>query len=384
MKKAKKIAIIVFSIVAVLLIVDIVFRVKHISLDDVLFYSYAEKQAYNDTTEQRILCMVTDSLSTIPPKFSYLTQVGHLSDYETPQTAHRRPKNLPIAETSLIAVDQRENKIAALYLQEEAQFSDTLIWLAISMDDGLSYRYFNTGLTNNHCYAFSSSSKLPLFLNDTVLQVVVNIVELDTDIEFCGKWYEYKTVDSNVVLHLNCNEIALDSDSDGLTNIIEQRMLLNSNNRDTDNDGVPDNVDTNPRFASAITSDNELYNTLLNMHEVGASLNSYGSLVPLSNTTKAIASKQIETTYLIITDNEAITQILPLKNRYIVMTYHEYEQYKKQFPSSYHHYSLNIYECTFAFNSYKVGISNEISGDVYVFSKTKGKYLYERILSWIS
>ena len=61
---------------------------------------------------------------------------------------------------------------------------------------------------------------------------------------------KYEVVQDGLLLTIDIATLQRDSDSDGLTDIIEKKYYYtNPNNPDTDGDGVPDNLDLNPRRA---------------------------------------------------------------------------------------------------------------------------------------
>lgn len=136
-------------------------------------------------------------------------------------------------------------------------------WVAISYSKGKNWNYYYTGITENYPYVFKQNSTLPLLKNDSILEIECVKVHKEV-MDLMLPLLSRKTViKDSVFISVNLNEIIKDSDNDGITDVVENRFLLNPYNADTDGDGIPDGIDGNPRFKSKKTEIGILYQLLL-------------------------------------------------------------------------------------------------------------------------
>jgi len=274
----------------------------------------------------------------------------------------------------LLTFGSYKNKIAILYNYNEYVGYDG-ISLAISEDKGLTYKTYYTGLTNNYFYKFKENTNFPLFANDSVLQIPVDIVRetrhmtLPFDI---GNRFE--TLDSTLVVSFNLKEITKDSDHDNLTDLEEKNMNLNPFNKDTDADGIQDDIDTNPRFKSKRDYFSSVYEAILedNTLRVTGGIGEYEFILNKSSISSAknLKNFKIRKTMLLVSDDKTLQTIFPSYTRVIIMSKAEFKKYKLANPSASVDEEILIFKCNYWPTAYQLHISTMNPTYDYILKKT--------------
>jgi hypothetical protein len=205
-------------------------------------------------------------------------------------------------------------------------------WIVLSTDNGKSWKKYFTGLTVNKNYYFKNNSKIPLWKNSHILQIEAVKVKKISDRILPIKMEEFQTIRDSIAILLDLSKITLDSDHDGLTDIVEDRMLLNPINPDTDSDGIIDSKDKNPRFKTIKSSKSILYEILMKSYLYYDNDNYQ---IDLSNLPKIKKNNcdngRHDLISIFVTDDKEI-QGLELKNEsLIVMSSKEYEKYRLKY-----------------------------------------------------
>jgi hypothetical protein len=117
-------------------------------------------------------------------------------------------------------------------------------FLLRSGDSGLSWDeplYLGCGLADS--YVVRQSSSIPLILGDKV--------QLHCGVLQKGERYVKTVPGGDVLLEFSLTELRRDSDGDGLTDLVERRLLTDPGNRDTDGDGIEDKDDMLPHVPAS-------------------------------------------------------------------------------------------------------------------------------------
>lgn len=136
-------------------------------------------------------------------------------------------------------------------------------WLLISKNDGGSWQQVYLGLGDHRPFHALTLASVPLLDVKGVVRVVVDDAPLrEATITFPPVAKQATTVRSGVVLEASLSALTKDSDGDQLTDLVEERLLLDPMRKDTDGDGVPDGADATPRLDDRLpaTPLAEMYN----------------------------------------------------------------------------------------------------------------------------
>jgi hypothetical protein len=134
------------------------------------------------------------------------------------------------------------------YVDPTGEVSGGGYWLHLSPDHGHSWRPpLYLGLEQYVPYVVAPRSRLPLVRGRT-LQIEVQVREIDIErIMFPPVAVPTKRQAKDLYIELSLDEIERDSDGDGLTDILEEKLGTNPNDPDTDHDGLRDDVDPIPQ-----------------------------------------------------------------------------------------------------------------------------------------
>ena len=139
-------------------------------------------------------------------------------------------------------------------------------WIVHSANGGRTWDApLYTGLRENMPYVVVPASRLPL-TTAAGLQIEVQLRELDlASITFPPVGLQMKREANDLYLEFEWATLRRDSDGDGLTDLVEERLATDPHNRDTDGDGVPDARDSMPQVArsAARTAESEVLDKVL-------------------------------------------------------------------------------------------------------------------------
>ncbi len=120
-------------------------------------------------------------------------------------------------------------------------------WLALSRERGRAWKKYPLGFRFFEPYVIRAASNLPLVSGDR-LQIEADVRELDEQsITFPPTDLRAKRVETGICIEAALADIEKDSDGDGLTDIAEERLITDPNDRDTDGDGIRDGRDALPQ-----------------------------------------------------------------------------------------------------------------------------------------
>lgn len=230
-----------------------------------------------------------------------------------------------------------KNNQAVIY--EDDKFNSCFesgYWIELSDDYGRNWKQYYTGITVNKKYYFKCNSKIPLWKSSTVLQIEAVKVKKISDRILLGKAEEFVTIRDSIAIELDISKIIKDSDNDGLTDIVEERMLLNPYNPDTDDDGVTDAKDKNPRFKRNKTSKSVLYEALMGKYSFKDNTNYQIDLFNLPKIKKnRFHNTDRELISIFVTNDKELLGLELEKETLIVMSSKEYEKYRLKYPFSF-------------------------------------------------
>jgi hypothetical protein len=276
----------------------------------------------------------------------------------------------PIVKKDIVKFGNLKNNQAIVYVDDI--YNDCFergYWIALSNDNGKNWEQYYTGLTVNKNYYFKSNSKIPLWKNSNTLQVEAAEVKTISERILPSKSEEFAAVRDSLAIQFDLSKITLDSDNDGLTNIVEEKMLLNSNNPDTDGDGIIDSKDRNPRFKSKKTAKSILYEALMEKYIFE---NNVDYQIDLSKLPKKrnYPQKYTISISIFVTDDINVKGLEFDNETLVVMTSKEYKAYKQKYPFSFAKKNFSkMFLCDNEKNVYLIKTSSCMSGGTYLIKK---------------
>ncbi len=278
----------------------------------------------------------------------------------------------PIDRIDTIKYGFFKNYQAAIYIDNlYSSCFEEGYWIALTVDNGKNWKKYYTGLTVNKKFYFKENSKITLFKNSQTLQIEAATVRKVSDRVIMLKPEEFAIVKDSIAVCFDISKITLDSDNDGLTDIVEDRMLLNRYNSDTDGDGIIDSKDKNPRFKTNKTAKSILYEVLMESH-LYYSADSYRiDLLNLPTINKFNFSKERQDLVSIfVTDDKEVLGLELNCETLIIMSSKEYEKYKLKYPFSFSKRDYSkMFICDDENHIYLIETSGCSSGSTYLIKK---------------
>jgi hypothetical protein len=256
-----------------------------------------------------------------------------------------------------VRLERNRNEVAGVAISDTldpvGELGSGGYWIVHSSNGGRTWDApLYTGLRQNMPYVVVPSSKLPL-LTRAGVQIEVQVRELDVEsITFPPVDLQMKREANDLFIEFAWSALRRDSDSDGLTDLVEERIATDPHNRDTDGDGIADAEDRLPQVARATTTAEG---------EVLARLFGGGA------------------THFLIGDRVSF----PSKGRIVFFTPAEHARYEQKFGPSYFEaveYLLVRRDGKKAF----VYIDQTWAGQTYELTKTKGGWIVKELGGWIT
>lgn len=302
----------------------------------------------------------------------------------------RKDKIGIIPKMSVLKQDIFKNNWAIIYINSEYDdfiFGGWGYWLALSKDKGASWKKYYTNITENHNLYFKRNSNISLWKDSNTIQIEATIVRKISETMHPIP-AEFETIQDSIAVQLDISKITLDSDMDGLTDIVEDKMLLNPKNPDTDGDGIIDGDDKNPRFKSIHTEKALIYQTIMeNFHPTKKGVMEIDIRKPpiYSKNCSDDRYEDFNSVNLLVTDDKDLQGINLHNVTMIIVTNKEYEDYKKKYPAHFikSNYS-KMFKCDRKKDTYKVHTSHFTGGSTYVIEKTLAGWKIFLLSNWIS
>ncbi|ALR30721.1 hypothetical protein ATE47_09355 [Chryseobacterium sp. IHB B 17019] len=304
-----------------------------------------------------------------------------------------------IPEPLIIKSGKLDHSIAVLYQTED--YYKSKYYIAISNDEGKTWKNFYTGLIKNFNYVFKNNSQFPLWKDKYHIQIEADIVRMAEPMNFPGPQEKYETVKNNALISINLNEIIKDSDKDGFNDLEENlELFTNPLSYDTDNDGIYDYEDKNPKYKEANNDFTRLLQGILyGDYPVteGSDIRESEFIINFKTFEKDFKNpslyffekeKKFSDSFdfrVMITDNGYLKQITPVGNKIIVLTSQEFAAYMKiNFMNRYMPHYSKLFKCQDKEDSYLFIVDNIWMGYTYLIKRIPDGWLIKTVSSWQS
>lgn len=243
---------------------------------------------------------------------------------EAIEKQRRAKKIADIYYALILRYDSIGDRKVILYRDSELEERNFGYWIAISDDNGQSWKKYYTGLVENHFYFLKPNPKIRLIKNKSTIQVEAALVRKIVQETLPVGAPEFELVKDNLVLEIDLDKVMADSDQDGLTDIMETKFFTNPLKNDTDGDGIDDLTDRNPRYKNVANKYSILYRNIVENN--GDSIVYFVDRGVSRDQTENIISKVT----LIITDDPNLLHLTGTIRQYIILTTKEFKKYKKK------------------------------------------------------
>jgi hypothetical protein len=312
------------------------------------------------------------------------------SKFDSVMQAIENEKIGGISKMSIIKQERLGDKWAILYADSKYDnfiYGGWGYWIALSENNGKSWKHYYTGLTENCHYFFKRNSVIPLWKDSATIQIESAVVRQVSEVAH-PRPAEFELIQDSIAILMDISSIIKDSDNDGLTDIVENKMMLNPNNTDSDGDGIIDSADKNPRYKSVKTDKSIIYEALMDNFRP----NKKGEMdIDLAKPLSYEMNKEdslfmdFESVYLLITDDKELQGLNFQNSTMIIMTSKEYEGYKFKYPSHFIESNCSkMYKCDKKVNTFKINTFQFTGGLSYIVRKTKKGWKIRMLSCWIS
>lgn len=357
-------------------------------------YPSREESEYNETNKSEPFKLLNiEEILNFKSEFCSIDTLYIYMKYQDPlDSANRKPMNFTeskyykgIKKNRIIKHEKKESLEVIIYTRDEFEsfengfygyYSQSGIWIAISKNSNDNWKYYYTGMVQNKPLYLKWFSAIPLIQNDSTIQIEASFMrEIAPFTHSCHALHE--VVKDGVYVKFHIPTITLDSDNDGLTDIVENKLFTDKFNSDTDNDGITDNLDMNPRKNLKRTEKTLFYEDVINKQFTKNS-----SCIPLlnvSNVPKSIVTDTTET-IMIVTDNPDLMAVQPKIQRIIFLTNEEFKQSNNLFKTELYEVRFSpLFKVGIEQNGYKIQVSSDTWVKVYLLTLSED-YLFYKVI----
>lgn len=291
-----------------------------------------------------------------------------------------------IEKSQILKYEKSGENEAFIYVSskyENSYFGESGIWVAYSINKGESWEYLYTGIVQQQPLYFKWYSKLQLINSKGELQIETCLLRQLTPFSHPGPGPTYEVVKDGLLLTLDLKTLKKDTDGDVLSDIVETKFFTNLNNKDTDGDGIYDNLDLNPRLKVQRTDKTVIFESAVN--EETNLFDTTGLVISSLKTPQINYATDTTETILIVADNADIQSIQPKSTRVIVLSKIEYEKSKVKFRNELNDMSISpLFKVDNEIDTYIFTRSFNTWGEEYLVKKTNAGWKIMIISSWIS
>lgn len=268
-------------------------------------------------------------------------------------------------------------------LDPVGEVSPGAYWLLTSSNGANSWTQVYLGLGEHRPWHAHEASKVPLLDEKDVVRLAVEEAPIrEETISFPPVATQAPTVRENVVLEAKLSDLTRDSDGDGLTDLVEARLLLDPSKPDTDGDGMKDGDDPTPRLDDRLapTELAEVYNAFFEAREERPV-----ALVTKPGSKNALEVKprtaDLEDTRFLVGTPAELGGLKPL-NRVVTLSAAELEAARARYGSFYpDHLTVFLNGNDHAFIQFSNGWSG---GTCRIDRDASGKWVVTMLESWVS
>lgn len=327
----------------------------------------------------------TDSLIFTPYQDSTLTLM--FNSIELDSMTLPEPQFIGKVEKGQILKHEKKGLTEAFVYEssefEDKYFGESGIWVALSMDGGKTWEYFYTGIVQRQPLFLKWHSKLPLIKSENEFQIETCLLRQITPFTHPGPTPDYELVKDGLLLTLELKTLRQDSDNDGLTDIVETKFHTNLRSKDTDRDGIADNLDLNPRFSGTRSDKTVIFESALNGETYF--FDTTGIKVPFFDKTQNSFVTDSSETFMIVTDLPEIQSVQPKSTRVIVVSEKDYKKFKRRYKTMLNQlYFSPLFKVDGEVDTYIFTRNLNTWGEEYLVKKTEDGWLIKIISSWIS
>lgn len=243
------------------------------------------------------------------------------------------------------------------------------VWIGYSKDYGNKWTYYYTGIRYTFPLLLKWYSKIPLILNENKIQIEAALFQRNkSESRFSRFGYIDSLFIDGLIVEFDINKLSLDSDEDGLTDIVEKVINTNIHKKDTDNDGISDFYDLNPRYNLEQKPLSEIYSQIIDEELYKIDKNE-------------LVNKYYLETILVVTNNIDLLCVNPNNVRIIFMTENEYENYtnKNNAPELNNIMISPLFKVDNMIDSYLINTSSRLGSQKYYIHKKDNKWNLELI-----